>query len=351
MKRNFIIFLLIFVFTISCQEYENKSFNTFNNSVFISKYEIIYSDKNDVLGGIVDFEIVDSIAIMQHMNDEFYFSFLNVKDGKLIKKWGRKGRGPNEYPQLSGFSISNNKITFLDPIKKEINSILISDILIGNNELKIQKEVYPSTKDFRPRSMNVINNKKIVLGSFEKGRFGVLDVNNKIIDYSSEYPFNYEKIRGIYRGSVFQSEMKSSEKHSKFVIRTFSSDIFEIYQISDTCISKVFVSSFRHIPKVKEQSNRNFSVDSYKSIGGLMAMAVSDELICFTYSSENYIDARNSGFISDEILCFDWNGKKLRKYVLPFPIRRFCIDTNSIYGIRYHNGEQILYRFELSTTN
>lgn len=353
MKRNYIICLLIIVFTISCEESKNNSINNFKNSVILSNYEVIYSDKNDFLGGIIDFEIVDSIAIMKHMNDEFYFSFVNVNNGKLIKRWGSKGRGPNEYIQLgSGFSISNNKLVFLDAIKKEINSVLISDILIENNEIKIQKEVYPYTKDFRPRSLNVINNKKIAIGSFEKGRFGVLDVKNKIIESPSEYPFNYEEINGIYRGSVFQSELKSSEQHSKFVIRTLSSDIFEIYQISDTCISKVFVNSFNHIPKIKKQNNKNiFNADSYNSIAGLMAMAVSDELICFTYSSENYIDARNSGFISDEILCFDWNGDKVRKCLLPFPIRRFCIDANNIHGIRYHNGEQIMYRFQLSTTN
>ena len=49
---------------------------------------------------------------------------------------------------------------------------------------------------------------------------------------------------------------------------------------------------------------------------GLMKMAVSDEMICFTYSAESYAKANKAGFISNEILCFNWKGEKIKKYLL-----------------------------------
>lgn len=54
-----------------------------------------------------------------------------------------------------------------------------------------------------------------------------------------------------------------------------------------------------------------------------MKMAVSDEMICFTYSAESYAKANKAGFISNEILCFNWKGEKIKKYLLPFPISTF----------------------------
>lgn len=43
-----------------------------------------------------------------------------------------------------------------------------------------------------------------------------------------------------------------------------------------------------------------------------MKMAVSDEMICFTYSAESYAKANKAGFISNEILCFNWKGEKIK---------------------------------------
>lgn len=345
MRRSYIICLLFSTLIFSCKKSEINSF-----SKVIERYDskLIYSDKNDVLGEITDIEILDSTIIMKHMNDHFYFSFANINDGKLVKRWGRKGRGPGEYIQLgSGISIFEKKLVFLDGIKKEINKVSVIDI-INDNDIKITKNAYPYTKDFRPKDLNIINDKKIAIGSFKDGRFGVLDSRNRIIEYSSEYPFNYEKVKGIYKGSVFQSKLKSSAANSKFVIQTFSSDIFEIYEVTDNSILNIFVSPFKHIPKIKQRTNKRlFTIDSHKSIAGLMSMAVSNELICFTYSSKSYFEARDSGFTSDEILCFDWNGNKIRKYRLPFPIAKFCIDEKHIYGVRYHKDETMIYQFKL----
>ena len=76
-------------------------------------------------------------------------------------------------------------------------------------------------------------------------------------------------------------------------------------------------------------------------------MAVSDEMICFTYSAESYAKANKAGFISNEILCFNWKGEKIKKYLLPFPISTFCGDKHFIYGVRYIDDESIIYRFKL----
>lgn len=344
MRHNYTVILLLFIICSACEKKE--SIDSFDIVTEIVDYDSIYSDKNDLFGSITDFEIVDSILVARHMNDEYYFSFIDVNSGKLVRRFGRQGRGTNEYVQLGSFTISESELVFLDGTKKEINYIPISDLLKKNDTLNPRREPYPYVVDFRPRHLNIVNNKKIIIGSFAEGRFGVLDSVNNIVASQSEYPFNYDEIKGIYRGSVFQVGIKSSNRQSKFVIRTFSSDVFEIYQISDSGIDRIYVSPFNHIPIIRKKRDR-YTIDSDKSVAGFMNMAVSEDLICFTYSQQSYDESVRSSQASNEILCFNWNGEKVKKYVLPFPIHEFCIDKHHLYGVRYQNDESIIYRFTL----
>jgi hypothetical protein len=235
-------------------------------------------------------------------------------------------------------------------MRKEINYVSIPDILNKNETLNIKRESYPYTVDFRPLTINIINDKKIVTGCFKEGRFGVLDSENNILNRSSDYPFHYKEVTGIYRGAVFQGKIKSNPEQSKFVISTLCSDIFEIYHVTDSDIVRTYVSPFNHIPKIQKRSGRNsgYGIDYNESIAGLTNMVVSKDFICFTYSEKSYTKTLSSGKLSNEILCFDWNGEKVKKYILPFPINDFCFDNHFIYGVRDYENETVIYRFKIN---
>jgi hypothetical protein len=162
--------------------------------------------------------------------------------------------------------------------------------------------------------------------------------------------FHYEEVTGIYRGVVFQGKIKSNPEQSKFAISTFCSDIFEIYHVTDSGIMRTCVSPFNHIPKIQKRTggNSGYSIDYNESIGGLTNMAVSKDFICFAYSEKSYTETSNSGKQSNEILCFDWDGEKVKKYILPFPINDFCFDNSFIYGVRDYENETVIYRFEMN---
>lgn len=346
MKKNLILIVLLSAIFIACKQ-SSAGIDAFDKVIEITEYDSIYSDKDDALGVITDMEISNGILVTKHMRDEYSFSFLKVASGKLLQRWGRKGEGVNEFLDFgSNFVIQDSLLIFGERMKKKINYISITDILGDSSTINITKEPYPYTVDFRPTRFCFLDTQKIAVGSFKEGRFGVLDSNNTIVDYSSDYPFSYDEIEGIYRGSVFQSDIKSNNKQHKFVISTFASDIFEIYQISDSGIYRVFVSPFKNIPQIWKKGER-YTVDYDKSIGGLMKMAVSDDLICFTYSSLSYTEEAAKDMESREILCFNWEGEKVKKYILPFPISNFCIEEHYIYGIRYFDDQTVVYRFDL----
>lgn len=310
----------------------------------IVNYDSIYSDKDDIIGAVINMEIVDNVIITQSENDDYCFSFIDVDKGKLLTKWGKKGQGAEEYVQISrSFSVLDRRLVFLDNTKRELNYVPFSVILERDSAAKTVKEPYPETADFRVRNMVVVGNKKIITGALNKGHFGIIDSENKIIDHPFDYPFSYNEITGIYRNVVFFSLLKSNNRQRKFAISILMSDIFEIYQVNDTNIVRTYISPFNHIPQIIKRQGKGLpahTFDGNNSIAGLSEMSVSEKYICFAYSSENDDKWRSSGMEITEILCFDWNGNKIRKYILPFPIHRFCIDDSHIYGLRYFSDTE-----------
>lgn len=313
----------------------------------ITDYDSLFSDKETPLGVIVNLEVRNGIIVTEHGNDEYNFSFIDASTGNLLKRWGKRGEGDNEFIDFgNGFVLTDSLLIFQERMRKMICSVSVTDILDEGRASIATKESYPYTVDFRPLIFNIVNGKKIFAGCFKTGRLGVINSRNEIMECPFEYPFYTEPLAGVMRGSVFQCKIKSNEKQRKTIVQTLASDVFEIYQCSDTALSRIYVSPFNNPPKLRKSGNR-YGIDYDESIAGLMKMAVSDDFIYFTYSSLRSNEKERLGNSVNEILCFNWNGEKVRKYLLPIPITSFCADKQYIYGICNNEEETIIYRFKL----
>ena len=162
--------LKILLFLIICDACKRSDIDVFDIVEEITDYDSVYSDKNDVFNRITDMAILDNVLITKHMNDTYHFSFIDVNGKKIIKRLGKRGRGPGEYLQIgTGFTVCGSKLFFLDAMQKEINYVSISDVIENKIPYHIEKEAYPYTVDFRPRHMDVINHVKVAVGSLKKG--------------------------------------------------------------------------------------------------------------------------------------------------------------------------------------
>lgn len=334
----------------SCGQSDSEEIESFEVVKNIVDFDSIYSDKNSPSGIITAIDVFDHMIIAEHGDDEQFFSFIDIENGRLLRKWGNRGKGRNEYIRLgAGFSINDSALVFLDEVKQEVNYVPIEEVL-DSVELQIKKDPYPYTRDFRPFHMIMIGRWKIAVGGFTDGRFGILDSLGQVVHCSFDYPFDMpDEIDGIYRGVVFQSQIKSSQKQSKFVLHVVYSDIFEIYEIKGGKPYRIYVSPFNYVPQIKEARNMNrYALDSRKNIVGLTKMAVSDNLIAFLYSTDLCWDFRKGTQQLNTVLCFDWNGNKVAKYILPIAVNGFCIDSEYIYGYRYDGDETVFYRFKMT---
>ena len=108
MKYYTISILLITCF--ACQE---PPVNSFKTTEQIIDYDSIFSDKETPFNTIIDMAVENNILVTQHANDEYNFSFIDIEKGVLIRRWGKAGRGPEEYIEIgSGFTIRESQLVF-----------------------------------------------------------------------------------------------------------------------------------------------------------------------------------------------------------------------------------------------
>ena len=331
---------------ISCSSQNTEQFSSFDTIHKIDDYEIVFNDSDNPLGRITQIKLADSLIIARTTGDDYFFTVINPNNGEIINRVARRGRADNEYISVSrSYSIDNNHIFFLDVSKKELNSIKLEDFIKNKNPIS-KKNRYPYNLDFRAMNLCVVNQLIIYRGAFSFGQFGVTDHLGNIINYSSKYPFDCSEIPAQYRGITFQSQIESNNRQSKFVISNMSSDVFEIFNVTGRQIEHTHTNEFNNPPQSIIINGRPTSDDS-KNIAGLLDVAVSDSLICFTYSAEPREKWINGDYSTNEIFCFDWQGNKVAKYSLPVAITNFCVDNNYIYGIVDNQTSQKIYKFKL----
>ena len=348
--RHLIILFLLLCWSVSCGRNTEKKIDYFELEIHIKDSEPIYSDREALIGNITSMEIFNHLLIARWAQIDYFFALLDLRDGSLLSRWGRKGRGPNEYTAIGpDFYVADSCLCFLDTGKRELNRVRITDLLDTMQSPRIQKTPYPYTASFRPKHIVPAGELFIANGSFADGALGVIDKKGQIADETIPYPFDCNPVEGIYRGSTFQSRIKSNPRSGKFVHYYFSSDIFEIHEMKNSQPVRSCLSDFRHIPKlkVKPRGRAIYAIDYERSIAGLLRVATTDSAIYFTYSNDSYAVSAQRQHVTDEILCFDWEGRKQAKYLLPLPVKEICVSGNDLYGVRYDDDEMRIYRFSL----
>lgn len=345
MKASHYIILFICLVLASCQTDSQKGIDTFKETQEITDFEVVFTDKSEPVGSIVELKKWKNVLIAAHYGDEYRFSFIDANSGKVLRRWGKIGEAPGEFIDFGmNFSVCDSSLVFPTTMKKEINTVSIPALLRGD-EISVKRESYPYTADFRPLKILPLGEEKVATGFFKSGLFGIVDSSNAVKGTYSDYPFPTE-LDNIYKGTVFQSLIETNEKKKRFVISILASDIFEIYQEETDGISRIYTSPFMHEPQIK-QSNGRYGIDDNESIAGILNIATSDNAIYLGYSPLKYIEASRQDYTFDEVLCFDWDGNPRKKYILPFPASTLCADGDALYGVCNKGDEMLICRFRL----
>lgn len=350
-KRNVMKYIyLIFVWSwlcFSCQE-RRADITVFPVEKELSLFDSISIDDEYALDAVNDLCIVDSILVFQHgPNGNCRYSFWHCKTGKFLRKWGVIGQGKGEFLDFGAdLMLNDSSLMFYSWMSQQLYSIPLPALLADDAvEARWVSDSMPHTRDFRISKLLPFDSVCVVLGSFASGeRLGIIDRATGMRRTAFDYPFDCGEVDARSRTSVFQGKMKADYDSGRFVVHSLASDVFEIYQVDDTLVTRICVSPFQTPPVVKKTGNR-FMIDDKKSAAGLFNMTVTNEWICFNHADGSYEDLMADFNRSDEILCFDWQGEKAMKMKLPFKVDNFCMDSAFVYSVGYRGENGFVYRF------
>ena len=212
-KNLYFIFFGILFFLFNCNSKESIKLNeNFTETYHLTEWDTIIND--DRIKFAAKTVIHDSLIVIREVKGKHHFLFVSLKNKDIIKKWAIKGRGPSEYNSITSYTVKDGQLYFVDRTKKTTNSVSIKDVLLKDT-LEVISKPYPYIGEFRPRRFFQHKNKKLALGSFQKGRVGLLDDENNILGTFGEYPFQNEgnrDIKNLYKGAVYQGDISLHPK-------------------------------------------------------------------------------------------------------------------------------------------
>lgn len=316
--RNLLLPLFLIVALVSCQSNDvvnidlDSTLKTYVRGKVLSELEL-YNPRNIS-------QINDTILLFDKASDDGFIWFVNTENGKLIRRYGIQGRGPNEYLNPNIFKYDNSILiqtidgkTYLLDTKCEPEEILTNDksaIRVGCNYLGVFSDgtfvvSSPSTED-RLNFINLSEQKEY-----------------------NRYPFKVSKKLQMLKETVFDATYDVSEQQRSVIIVNRYYPIIEVIN-KETFETKVF--------KIIDHGESNsFQIQNGVAYFNEPILKYTECLAGKNGIYALYHNAREEDAISTlpEIHLISYDGQLLRRLALDHIIYDFTIsdDENSIYAL------------------
>ena len=327
----------------------------------------------DVQNGLPEFlapfhlEITgNTMTIRNLFMSEKMFTTIDIATGRVIKNWGEKGQGPNEFQGLidiyynyseTGLNIWDSrtlKLYFCSNSNLESDSVYFQEIPITMGGLE-RKDFFVVMRT----AVQIDTSLFFVLAGNGNKIFTLLDTNSsekkEIGDYPSEDNLNNKgsDLHTFHRNMAYQGRIRYNKSLKKLVYASRYSEMFEIYNVDGTNV-KLAMGNYSTIPKYKEivspSLGRSVVYEDIKNGKGRnLWLTVSEKNIFILYqdySKKEAIDVDGTvKEIADMVLVFDWDGKPIKAYTLDCFIQTISYDktTNRLYAIHHNPYPEIIY--------
>lgn len=310
----------------------------------IKKYSVkssIVEIDSSLFGNPSRLMLSDSLFFISDEVDGFYFAVFDIKNKKFLKRFGKKGNGPNEIITPFNTFMYNGNFAF-----KTLNTEIIATFNI--NEILTKSE--PAVNiiaELREEKKNLIHTNVIPLkndnqflstGFFSNGKYAVIDIKNGTDSIFGTYSIPNVNMNQFNMGHIFQTSIIHHPSQKKVVNIGRVYDQIEIITYNDKGDYDIISNNPSFQPEINYEGNPRLSRSSRFAF---LDISVTERYIYILYSGKTFIEHREGVFFSNKVHVYDWDLNKKYEYELNHDIPSLIVSPN----------DKDLYSFVISSDN
>ena len=363
MKKIFII-LLLSVILGACNNKKSTSIvESFKiKQLLTHKVFEVQNGANELMDPY-NLVVVGNSVTLLNVRAPKIFTTVDISTGRVIKQWGTKGQGPNEFLAvrdiynnylelgLNIWDISKTKLYFCSDSNLESDSVYFQNIPVNVEDR--------NTMNFYDSVVQLDTFIFFAVGGNSDKLFTLFNTKNNEVKEIGDFPSEdtNSHISSVLRKFAYNGRIRYNSSLKKIVYVSIYSEMFEIYNFDGADV-ELAKGNYSTIPLYKEifrgDGARTVATSILNGKGKNYWVTISNENIFILYQ-----DYKRSGVAqetdtnkpADMVLVFDWNGKPVKIYELDCLINSIDYDKtrNRLWATRYNEvtlDPEIVY-FEL----
>jgi hypothetical protein len=341
MKNIALLFFLVCLGLSSCRKSNPPSLHELFDQPIQLRSSIIEIPSLR-LGNPFALDLLDTLLIINDWypdkNQQMeYFTLVDIKNHLVIRRFGKEGKGPNEFLQPLDLHLNKNSglLTTFAAGNQSVVSICLDSLILQGNFIVDQMNMLSHGLFTRGIRLNGNNPIYVGIGLFENAKYRILNASdeNVVIDLGNIYNPPNQNYDNTILGMVFQGRLKAHPNEEKFVYCSSANDLLEIIDLKLQEVSERFESYY---PKFSVHNGRmRFEKDNKT---GYMDVAETKEYIYCLYSGRSDNEYSGLSLKANNIYVFDWNLNPIICYELDYEIT----------AIKVTEDDQKLYSFALN---
>lgn len=324
--------LVIIIFAISCTKHKEVTPTS------------IFSDSTQIEGKVVNVNLysinkpvraimMDSLLIIKDLEaNEYNFHIINVNKEKLIKSFGKAGRGPKEIEIPLGFNINPGKARDINTYartKQKLFCFNVDSVLDNDNYEPQLIKKFPGNY-LTPVLLQ--NNHFIATGPFEKGRYRISDKSLENHQFKYDYPDDLDKsdVSRPTKSMVYQGNFVLQPNGNYFAFAAGSCGVIEVFKTESKTIQKIKNHHFYNpIYTVESEKDMRAPLNAKKNRNGFADLCATKKYLYVLFSGRTFMEYREKYAYGKDVLVFDWKGSPVKHYKLDKAVRCISVTDNN----------------------
>lgn len=284
----------------------------------------------------------DTLLIYYDRYDNKLMSVYDIKNNHFIGRYVSEGNGPGEaIAPLDIFSYSQGNRLYT--YQRNTATLNIFDM----PELKITTTLSFSSPSSKWRPSKIQKMKDYYLGEtvYDKGRFGLYNLQGEFFHAGVTYPFDGEEMDRIAARILYQGNTCTNPENNQFAVGCLLCDHLSFYEVNE----KEFVLLKEYTSNtIKARYPGQLVIQDDCTINYTWAQGTA--AYCYMLFSGQTYSENNSAACGHYIVVFDWQGNYIKTLETDHKIKTFCVDeiNNQVYATALNSdGEYGIIQFKL----